>query len=1034
MKKVLPLLMMIVTCVTVSHAGVIIGNYEYSISGDTAYLKPTTEYKNSCPTSVDIPGFVTINGQIYQVGIETDAFHGMSTVESVWMRYGVRSISLSSFGQMSHLSKVHIPSSVNYIGSYAFRNSGSNATSSTLTINWATLTPGYVEIESTAFQDCSATYRKVNMPTYPAVTAAKNIGSKLTSYFSVNSTPYPSQAADYWLSNGCYIVTSPTTSTSNGELTLVGVENNPTSLSITSSTGYTDSSFGKYYYVTSVAPQACAGNTSLSSLSITKSNFTIGEAAFRWCTNLTSANLSAAIINNESFLGCTNLSSITLNEGVQRVYSRAFEQTAITSLNLPASLLSIGVTAVDKCYQLQKFTVASGNTKYATYNNYGALFSKDLKILYKVPAKGNCPNEGYWPSQLTTIYDYAFSDQRNIYTVYIPHGVTTIGGSAFMNATSIKGIKIPSTVTSIDYTYAFYGCSNLKRLLVATQKNMKNANTYTFQGVPLSMKVYVLSYFLPEDAPYCYSAWNQFTITYGAWDVVFNGIPYVLTGDQGMLVYGVDLLEGNPDFNPLINGAITIPETVTYRGSNYYVFVRDYAFKDNTSITSVDIKGQLLGKGIFQNCTGLTSITFNGEWSTRDPVIGENCFRNTRIQYADLPYGVYIIGAQAFADNPNLKRINVPSSCGPGDLSGNFVRNCPALTQININMTSCSLMFNYNAHGEIPDVDPASSSGGCFYNVPRNCKIYVPVGARNEYLGRKTSNGYYPWRYFNSIENGASDIAEFTVIRRDDDYSFDVKYVYKPNNTTEAAYLGENTYITNRGRRFYIKELGDSCFAGCTTLKTVNVDWSNKVVTKIPDYAFDGCTALHSFTWPTATNKLATIGRNAFRYTAISGKVNLANAKSLTRIGISAFYQCNQVTDYVLPDKLNYIGNLAMYEGNTASCKLATVTCYNTTPPQLGSMVWNGVFQNWQTLYVPQASVNAYKAADQWKDFGHILAIADGDVNGDGQVTAADITALYDYMLNNDSSHIVNGDQTGDGLITAADITAVYTIMLSSKE
>lgn len=53
-----------------------------------------------------------------------------------------------------------------------------------------------------------------------------------------------------------------------------------------------------------------------------------------------------------------------------------------------------------------------------------------------------------------------------------------------------------------------------------------------------------------------------------------------------------------------------------------------------------------------------------------------------------------------------------------------------------------------------------------------------------------------------------------------------------------------------------------------------------------------------------------------------------------------------------------------------------------------------------------------------------------GDVNGDGVVTAADITALYDVLLNNNYSHVVNGDQTGDGNITAADVTAVYTVML----
>ena len=54
------------------------------------------------------------------------------------------------------------------------------------------------------------------------------------------------------------------------------------------------------------------------------------------------------------------------------------------------------------------------------------------------------------------------------------------------------------------------------------------------------------------------------------------------------------------------------------------------------------------------------------------------------------------------------------------------------------------------------------------------------------------------------------------------------------------------------------------------------------------------------------------------------------------------------------------------------------------------------------------------------------------DVNHDGEVTAADVTALYDVMLNNDYSHIVNGDQTGDGEITAADVTAVYNVLLGN--
>ena len=53
-----------------------------------------------------------------------------------------------------------------------------------------------------------------------------------------------------------------------------------------------------------------------------------------------------------------------------------------------------------------------------------------------------------------------------------------------------------------------------------------------------------------------------------------------------------------------------------------------------------------------------------------------------------------------------------------------------------------------------------------------------------------------------------------------------------------------------------------------------------------------------------------------------------------------------------------------------------------------------------------------------------------GDVNGDGEVTASDITALYTFLLAGDMSEIANGDQDGDGEITTHDVTVVYEIML----
>ncbi|MBR5087709.1 MAG: fibronectin type III domain-containing protein [Muribaculaceae bacterium] len=63
-----------------------------------------------------------------------------------------------------------------------------------------------------------------------------------------------------------------------------------------------------------------------------------------------------------------------------------------------------------------------------------------------------------------------------------------------------------------------------------------------------------------------------------------------------------------------------------------------------------------------------------------------------------------------------------------------------------------------------------------------------------------------------------------------------------------------------------------------------------------------------------------------------------------------------------------------------------------------------------------------------------ITTVVAGDVNGDGEVTSADITALYTFLLTGDDSDIVNGDQDGDGDITTHDVTVVYEILLGAKK
>ena len=60
------------------------------------------------------------------------------------------------------------------------------------------------------------------------------------------------------------------------------------------------------------------------------------------------------------------------------------------------------------------------------------------------------------------------------------------------------------------------------------------------------------------------------------------------------------------------------------------------------------------------------------------------------------------------------------------------------------------------------------------------------------------------------------------------------------------------------------------------------------------------------------------------------------------------------------------------------------------------------------------------------------VAVVAGDVDGDGRVTVADVTALIDYLLTGDIEGInpETADVDGDGKIAVADVTALIDIIL----
>ena len=61
------------------------------------------------------------------------------------------------------------------------------------------------------------------------------------------------------------------------------------------------------------------------------------------------------------------------------------------------------------------------------------------------------------------------------------------------------------------------------------------------------------------------------------------------------------------------------------------------------------------------------------------------------------------------------------------------------------------------------------------------------------------------------------------------------------------------------------------------------------------------------------------------------------------------------------------------------------------------------------------------------------IFMRDCDVNGDGAVTSADVTCIYNYLLTGDETFIDTCDVDGDGSITVADITTIYNIILGTE-
>lgn len=182
--------------------------------------------------------------------------------------------------------------------------------------------------------------------------------------------------------------------------------------------------------------------------------------------------------------------------------------------------------------------------------------------------------------------------------------------------------------------------------------------------------------------------------------------------------------------NTTLEGGFTVSDDqktlISYEGEGGDITIPDgvesitaAAFSGNAAITKVTIPASVttLGSGVFQGCSNLGSVTFQGSGITAIPA---NTFREcTSLSTVDLPGSVTTIGSAVFYGCSALSSITIPASVS------------------SLSMDAFDGCYNLNAFASNSSSYPVVD--GCLYNAGKTRLLLVPRGRTSVSVGAGTT-------------------------------------------------------------------------------------------------------------------------------------------------------------------------------------------------------------------------------------------------------------------------------------------------------
>ena len=605
-------------------------------------------------------------------------------------------------------------------------------------------------------------------------------------------------------------------------------------------------------------------------------------------------------------------------------------------------------------------------------------------------------NELQYFTGLTTIPDEAFYFCPSLKSVSLPTSLKSIGNSAFARCKVLEGIVIPEGVTTIG-DKAFSSASGASPAFSET--------TMAFVKLPSTLKS------IGERAfEYCrFKSINipQSVTTIGKY--AFEGCRNLTSID---IPQGVKKIEWCTFSGCKSLKTVTLHEGL--QSFNYGVF------HSCENLKTINIPKSLTNIGVeaFKGCSSLAVINLSESVDT----ICKNAFYGCGIKSLYIPKSVKSIGECITGSCNQLTSIKVD----PANTVYDSRNNCNGIIK-----TAENELYVGIQNTVIPNT-VTSISGYAYRDCKQLKSILIPANISSIKQASNFESPFYGCDNLVSIKVDANntvfdsrDNCNAIIGKRSDELVYGWQTTVIPNSVTTIGRdafsdcLGLTSIVIPEG----VTGINSSAFSNCENLVSVSLPES---LTSWDWGVFSQCHSLTSIQLPSKLNYIAYSA-----YWNCLGLVNIKIPESIERIVDTAFECCYRLKALSLPSKLTEIGDEAFRYCDD----LESVVVKNPVPPTISGLTFSkcqGV-----TLYVPKGCIGAYRSADNWRYFEHIVEMTGvkGDVNQDGQVDVLDAVLLVNSIIKTKdvAMPLFFLDVNDDGEANISDVISVVNIILSEN-